>query len=149
MPKYIQQDATIAWDKNIYHPDNLDHVRLVTQLLNEDKISYESVSLFYKLEQVAKIILLKYPTAYEVMKHHVNNQRFVLEMIKHNGMLLQFVKGFEREIRLEALKQNGLALQYVGKMYMNEDREMILTAVKQNRKALKFAFKRENDHPTN
>jgi hypothetical protein len=85
-----------------------------------------------------------------------SNYHMCLEMVKQNGLAVQFVKEQTKEICLEAVKQNGYALRYIKKQteelcleavklygyalkYVKEQTEEIcLTAVKQNGYALQF-----------
>ena len=57
-----------------------------------------------------------------------------LEMVKKDGMRLEFVKNPTPEIRLAAVKQNGCALQYV----KDQTPEICLAAIKQNPEAKRF-----------
>jgi hypothetical protein len=61
------------------------------------------------------------------------NEQMRMEVIKQNGMFLQFVTQTP-ELCMEAVKQNGMALRYVKK----QTPEICLVAVKQDGQALKY-----------
>lgn len=69
------------------------------------------------------------------------NKRFMLQVVKHDGLALQYASREQREdpdVVKRALEQNGLALQYTAKA-MRQNFDLVLCAAKQNGFALQFA----------
>ena len=70
-----------------------------------------------------------------------NNKNVVLEVVKQNGLALQFASEKlqdDKNVVLEAVKQNGWALAYASEN-LRDDKDIVLEAVKQNEWALQFA----------
>ena len=70
-----------------------------------------------------------------------NNKNVVLEVVKQNGLALQFASEKlqdDKNVVLEAIKQDGGALRFAPEE-LRDDKKVVLEAVKQDGRALRFA----------
>jgi hypothetical protein len=106
---------------------------------------------FEHQKTIAKEAVTKDPNAFEWVPLHLQdegevafakpqNEDWVLEVLKRNGLAIQFAIEKHRqnkEIALAAVGQNGLALKHLPDF--QKDEEIVLAAVRQNGLALKWA----------
>ena len=64
-----------------------------------------------------------------------------MEAVKQNGLAIQYIPNPDNNIRLEAVKQNGLGIKYIP----NPDTDVQMVAIKQNWRAIQYILNPDLD----
>ena len=95
----------------------------------------------FKKEILEQVRQNRMPVYFLEPNHLERDKDFVLELVKANGLALEFIRGPMRrdaEVVLAAVRQNGLALKHASPEFkINKD--LVLDAIKQNPCALKYS----------
>lgn len=132
----VQNDATAL---KFVEPDQKTP-ELLKVAVNENGFAFQYICPKMRTFELMLQAVLSTPLAFESIKYacgfnDIQVNQMVIEMIRKDGMNIQYMRSIHLTDQMEAVKNNGLALAYVEPN--RQTREIIFAALKQNGLALK------------